>query len=111
MAKYISSELYKKYSALIPFEFKRKSTPYELWDLVADNFKVEETEILVGLKDAYIKFKIKDKDCKCVRPSNQILIINDHGDVIDERYELLIIDALEYILKNKFIKKQRKKKV
>ena len=45
MAKYISSELYKEYSALIPTKFPRKSTPYELWNLVADNFKVEETEI------------------------------------------------------------------
>jgi hypothetical protein len=110
MAKYISSELYKKYSTIIPTKFPRKSTPYELWDLVADNFKVEETEILVGLKDAYIKFQIKGKECKCVRPSNQILITNDDGDVIKELYELLVVDALEYILNNKFIKKQKKKK-
>lgn len=111
MAKYISSELYKKYSALIPTKIPRKSTPYELWNLVADNFNVEETEILVGLKDAYITFKIKGNDCKCVRPSNQILITNDDGDVIKELYELLVIDALEYILNKKFIKKQKKKKV
>lgn len=111
MAKYISSELYKKYSTLIPIEFPRKSTPYELWNLVADNFKIEDTEILVGLKDAYITFKIKGTDCKCIRPSNQIIIINANDDVVEERYELLVIDALEYILNNKFIKKQKKKKV
>ena len=44
MAKYISSELYKKYSALFPTEFPRKSTPSELWNLVSDNFLDEEAE-------------------------------------------------------------------
>lgn len=111
MAKYISSELYKKYSALIPIEFPRKSTPFELWNLVSDSFLDEEAELVVGLKDAYIKFKIKGNDCKCVRPSNQIIITNDSDDIKEERYELLIIDALECILSNKLIKKQRKKKV
>lgn len=109
MAKYITADLYKKYSAIIPIEFERKITVFELWNLVADHF-IDDAEMVVGLKEAVFKFTIKDKEYKIVKSRSDVLV-EVNNDIKEEKYDLFITDALHYILDNKLIKKQRKKKV
>ena len=48
---------------------------------------------------------------KCSRKRSEVLIETDTGDIKEEKYEVLILDALKYMLDNRvFAKKNMKKK-
>lgn len=105
MAKYISPELYTIYKELIPTLVKRKITLTDLWNIVYD-YILDDAEIKVGLITSTIDFIIKDKKYTCSRPSSEIYMVSPSGDVKEENYNILIKDALEYIINKKLLKKR-----
>lgn len=112
MAKYISDKQYEFYKNIFKDKITRKTTPDNLWDLIHVELLNETTEIYIGLKKANIKFTINEVDYSCIRDRNEIIITSDSGNVVNEKYELLINDVINYIIDNKLIKtkKPRKKK-
>ena len=60
---------------------------------------------------AQIKFWVGEIEHKCSRKRSEVLIETDTGDIKEEKYEVLILDALKYMLDNRvFAKKNMKKK-
>lgn len=112
MAKYISDRHYEFYKNIFKDKITRKTTPDNLWDLIHVELLNETTEIYIDLKKANIKFTINEVDYNCIRDRNEIIILSDSGNVVNEKYELLINDVINYIIDNKLIKtkKSRKKK-
>jgi hypothetical protein len=112
MAKYISDKQYEFYKNIFKDKITRKTTPDNLWDLIHVELLNETTEIYIDLKKANVKFTINEVDYNCIRDRNEIIIISDSGNVVNEKYELLINDVIDYIIDNKLIKtkKPRKKK-
>lgn len=105
--KYITADLYNKFKKLFP-EITKKTTPEVLWNLVADKTGIEAS-IEVESVRSQIKFEYKGETHRIVRPTEEIFkVVN--GDTKEENYELLIKDALYYLLDNKLIKPARKKK-
>lgn len=105
MAKYISPELYTAYKKLMPNLIKKKITPTDLWDIVYD-YILDDAAIKVGVKIATIEFVIKDKKYTCNRPTSEIYVVSSSGDTKEENYNILINDALNYIIENKLLKKR-----
>ena len=112
MAKYISDRHYEFYKNIFKDKITRKTTPDNLWDLIHVELLNETTEIRIDLKKANIKFTINEVDYKCTRDRNEIIIMSETGNVVDEKYDLLTQDVIDYIIDNKLIKikKSRKKK-
>lgn len=107
MAKYIKAEFYKKYSKLFP-ELKRKTSVVELWNLVADSVPIEAS-IEIEKVRSQLKFELNGETHRIVRPTEDIVKIVD-DDTKAENYEVLIVDALDYILQNKLLKPKKKTK-
>lgn len=112
MAKYISDRHYEFYKNIFKDKITRKTTPNTLWELIYCELLNETAEIKIDLKQAKIKFIINDTNHECSRNRNEIIILSDTGNVVDEKYDLLTQDVIDYIIDNKLvkIKKSRKKK-
>ena len=110
MAKYINSDLNTRFSKLLKVELPKKTTLETLWNQVYDNL-LTEAEITIQKDIAQIRFWVGEIEHKCSRKRNEVLIETDSGDIKDEKYEVLILDALKYMLDNRvFAKKNMKKK-
>lgn len=110
MAKYITQNLHKKFSKFIP-DLARKTTPEYLWNTVCEKCAIEGemTVDTVKTKKAALIFTVKNKDYRVERDVKEIYPVNDAGDVKDERYDLLILDALEIIAGLKLWRKKERK--
>ena len=110
MAKYITAEMHKKFSKLIP-ELPRKTTLTDLWNAVYDKCEIEG-EITVdttNTKKAVLEFTVRGETYKIVKPVDVIYtIVGD--DCKAENYEVLIKEGLELIAEMKLWKKSNKKK-
>lgn len=110
MAKYITAELHKKFSKLIP-ELPRKTTLTELWNAVYDKYEIEGelTVDTVKTHKAVLEFTVRGETRKIVKPVDEIYtIVGD--DCKSENYEVLIKEGLEQIAEMKLWKKSNKKK-
>lgn len=105
MSKYISLELYKAYKELMPNQVKRKISLIDLWNKIYD-YVLDDAELKVGLKTATLEFIIKDKKYSCSRPTSKIYVVSSSGDVKKENYNILVQDALEYMMNKKLLKKR-----
>ena len=110
MAKYITKNLHKKFSKLIP-ELARKTTPEDLWNTVCDRCEIEGemTVDTVKTKKAVLEFTVLNKNYRVERDAKEIYPVSNTGDVKDERYDLLILDALEIIAGLKLWRKKERK--
>lgn len=111
MAKYITKNLHKKFSKLIP-ELAKKTTPEDLWNMVCEKCAIEGeiTVDTVKTKKAALVFTVKNKEYCAERSAGEIYVVNEKGDLKDERYDLLILDALEIIAGLKLWRKKERKK-
>ena len=110
MAKYITKTFHQKFSKLIP-DLARKTTTEDLWNAVCEKCAIEGemTVDTVKTKKAVLVFTVKNKEYRVERDAKEIYPINDAGDVKDERYDLLITDALEIIAGLKLWRKKERK--
>lgn len=112
MAKYISDKQYDFYKNIFGGKITRKTNFDTLWELIQIELLNDSAEIYVDLKNARIRFVLNDIFYECSRNRNEIIIMSNIGNVIEEKYDLLIFDVVDYIIDNKLIKtkKSRKKK-
>lgn len=110
MAKYITKDLHKNFSKLIP-DLAKKTTPEDLWNMVCEKCAIEGeiTVDTVKTKKAALIFTVKNKEYRVERDVKEIYPVNDAGDVKDERYDLLVIDALEIVAGLKLWRKKERK--
>lgn len=103
MAK-INACLYNYFNGSVP-SLKRSSSIEDLWDAVADAYNTDAS-VLLSKGTAHITFNINGKTYECIRPSSEIRIERD-GSLKEERYDILLEDALMHIVSNKLIRKKR----
>lgn len=83
-------------------ELSKRITPEELWDMTVDNYGLEGS-ILVRKGEAKIDFKLNDVSYTCKRPAWEVIIYIGEN-IKDEKYDLLLSDALDYIAEHKLLK-------
>lgn len=107
MGKYIEEHVYSAFKDYLQDKLVKKTTLYELWDLIYEDL-IEDAEIKIDLQRAKIFFIINKKEYTISRPRNEILIRNENGSLKEEQYDILINDAINFIIENNLIKKQKK---
>ena len=75
---------------------------------------IQSVEIIIGICFAVLGVAtsiLARRITRIIRKRNEVLIETESGDIKDEKYEVLILDALKYMLDNRvFAKKNMKKK-
>ena len=108
MGKYINEKLYEGFKDHLGNKLVKKTTFEQLWELLYDDV-IKDVEIRIGLKEAKVKFIVQEEEFEFTKNRKDIIIEADNGNVIDEKYDALLNDALEYIIDNKLLKKKKKK--
>lgn len=103
-----SEKIYKKYLKIIP-ELKKNESIENLWDIISEMYNIDAS-IYIKKTDAKINFTINETDYTISHDPSEIQTFAPNGNIREENYNLLLKDALEYIILNKLITKKKNKK-
>lgn len=108
MKKEFSEKIYKKYLKLVP-ELKNTVSVENLWNTISEMYNIEAS-IKIGKTIGKIDFTLDNNAYTLTRKTNEIQTFTPSGSIKEENYNLLLKDALEYIVLNKLISKKKTKK-
>lgn len=98
--------LYKYFAKHIK-DLERGCSVEELWDQAVDHLGVEGS-IAVRKGVAKIVYTVGGIEHECTRPANEVLVYKG-SDLKEEKYELLLNDALSHIVQDKMLDKKKKR--
>jgi hypothetical protein len=103
MSKYINDEWFRYFEKIL--SIPKKTTWQDLWNNLYDNL-LDDAWITIDNKYAYL-YIVKQEKQYVIKDNTKNVFLVENNNTKEENYDILIKNAIQYIIDNKIIKKRK----